>query len=110
MAEPFFDGNAFALVKNGIVQDFFADFISLENDLVVNLQKTKQLTNVRASGTDRAMKIVPAQTKSLEEALEYITGHSEVWLATGREIAEYFIENYYESSIADIDTKAREVL
>ena len=34
MAEPFFDGNAFALVKNGIVQDFFADFISLENDLV----------------------------------------------------------------------------
>ena len=46
----------------------------LENDLVVNLQKTKQLTNVRASGTDRAMKIVPAQTKSLEEALEYING------------------------------------
>ena len=34
MAEPFFDGNAFALVKNGIVQDFFADFNSLENDLV----------------------------------------------------------------------------
>lgn len=46
----------------------------LENDLVVNLQKTKQLTNVRASGTDRAMKIAPAQVKSLEEALEYIDG------------------------------------
>ena len=34
MAEPFFDGNVLALVKNGIVQDFFADFNSLENDLV----------------------------------------------------------------------------
>ncbi len=44
----------------------------LDNDLVVNLQKSKQLTNVRASGTDRAMKIAPAQKKSLEEALEYI--------------------------------------
>jgi len=44
----------------------------LDNDLVVNLQKSKQLTNVRASGSDRAMKIAPAQVKSLEEALEYI--------------------------------------
>jgi GTP-binding protein len=44
----------------------------LDNDLVVNIQKTKQLTNMRASGSDRAMKIAPAQRKSLEEALEYI--------------------------------------
>ena len=44
----------------------------LDNDLIVNMQKTKQLTNIRASGTDRAMKIAPAQKKSLEEALEYI--------------------------------------
>ena len=34
MAESFFDGNVLALVKNGIIQDFFADFNSLENDLV----------------------------------------------------------------------------
>ncbi len=44
----------------------------LDKDLPVNVQKTKQLTNVRSSGTDRAMKIFPAQKKSLEEALEYI--------------------------------------
>ena len=44
----------------------------IDKDLVVNIQKTKQLTNIRASGTDRAMKIAPAQIKSLEEALEYI--------------------------------------
>ena len=44
----------------------------LDKDLPVNVQKGKQLTNVRSSGTDRAMKIAPAQKKSLEEALEYI--------------------------------------
>jgi len=44
----------------------------LDKDLPVNVQKAKQLTNVRASGTDRAMKITPAQKQSLEEALEYI--------------------------------------
>ena len=43
-----------------------------DKDLVVNIQKAKQLTNMRASGTDRAMKIAPAQVKSMEEALEYI--------------------------------------
>lgn len=44
----------------------------IDKDLVVNIQKAKQLTNMRASGSDRAMKIAPAQVKSLEEALEYI--------------------------------------
>jgi GTP-binding protein len=43
-----------------------------EGDLIVNLQKTKQLTNVRASGTDKALKVTPPQKLSLEEALEYI--------------------------------------
>ncbi len=44
----------------------------IDKDLVVNIQKTKQLTNMRASGTDRAMKIAPPQRLSLEECLEYI--------------------------------------
>jgi len=44
----------------------------IDKDLVVNIQKAKQMSNVRASGTDRAMKIAPAQIKSLEESLEYI--------------------------------------
>ena len=43
-----------------------------DKDLMVNIQKGKQLTNVRASGTDKAMKIAPAQLMSLEQALEYI--------------------------------------
>jgi GTP-binding protein len=41
-------------------------------DLVVNAQKAKQLTNMRAAGSDRKMKIAPAIKLSLEEALEYI--------------------------------------
>ncbi len=43
-----------------------------DSDLTVNVQKGKQLTNVRSSGTDRALKIAPATKMSLEEALEYI--------------------------------------
>jgi len=44
----------------------------IDKDLVVNIQKTKQLTNIRAAGSDRAMKIAPTRKLSLEEALEYI--------------------------------------
>ena len=43
-----------------------------ENDLVVNVTKTKQLTNTRASGTDEKARIIPPIQLSLEEALEYI--------------------------------------
>ena len=43
-----------------------------EGELIVNLQKTKQLTNVRSSGTDKALKVTPPQRLNLEEALEYI--------------------------------------
>lgn len=43
-----------------------------DNDLVINVTKTKQLTNTRASGTDEKAKIVPPVRFSLEEALEYI--------------------------------------
>ena len=43
-----------------------------EIDLVINVCKAKQLTNVRASGTDEKARIIPATIFSLEEALEYI--------------------------------------
>lgn len=41
-------------------------------ELVVNLTKNKQLTNVRASGSDEAMKLEPIRELSLEDALSYI--------------------------------------
>ena len=43
-----------------------------EKDLVVNVNKAKQLTNVRASGSDEKARIVPKVVMSLEECLEYI--------------------------------------
>ena len=43
-----------------------------ENDLVVNVTKAKQLTNMRASGADEKARIIPPTIFSLEEALEYI--------------------------------------
>ncbi len=43
-----------------------------DNDLVINVCKAKQLTNVRASGTDDKARIVPKVIMSLEECLEYI--------------------------------------
>jgi GTP-binding protein len=43
-----------------------------EIDLVVNVTKAKQLTNVRASGTDDKARIIPRTVLSLEECLEYI--------------------------------------
>ena len=43
-----------------------------ENDLVVNVTKSKKLTNMRASGSDDKAKIIPPVVFSLEEALEYI--------------------------------------
>lgn len=43
-----------------------------ETDLEVNVQRGKKLTNMRASGADKAIKITPAVKFSLEEALEYI--------------------------------------
>ncbi len=44
-----------------------------DNDIVVNVTKSKKLTNMRASGADEKARIVPPVVFSLEEALEYIT-------------------------------------
>ena len=45
---------------------------SRKDDMVVNPCKNKKLTNVRASGSDDAIKLQPARTFTLEEALEFI--------------------------------------
>jgi GTP-binding protein len=43
-----------------------------DKDLVINVMKGKQLTNVRASGTDEAVALTPAIKLDLEQALEFI--------------------------------------
>ncbi len=45
---------------------------SRDNDMEVNITRPKQLTNVRASGTDEAVMVVPAKKFTLEQAIVYI--------------------------------------
>ena len=45
-----------------------------DNDLVINVTKANQLTNVRASGSDEKARVIPKVVMSLEECLEYIKG------------------------------------
>mgnify|MGYP001555114392 CR=1 FL=1 len=44
----------------------------------------------------------PHRLRAFEEALEYITGHTDVWVTTGREIARHYIDQHFEQSVADI--------
>jgi GTP-binding protein len=57
-------------------QEVYAGMIigehSRENDLTVNVTKGKQLTNMRASGTDANIRLAPPKEFTLEQALEYI--------------------------------------
>ena len=43
-----------------------------DKDIVINISKTKKLSNMRASGSDEKTVIVPAVKFSLEEAMEYV--------------------------------------
>ncbi len=49
-----------------------------DNDLVVNITKPKQLTNVRASGTDESIILTPPKKLTLEQAIDYIA--SDEWI------------------------------
>lgn len=48
----------------------------------------------------------PHRLAAFEEALAYITGHPGVWVTTGREIAEYYLQNHYDTAVNDIAQKA----
>jgi len=56
---------------------------SRDNDLVVNPMKAKQLTNVRASGTDEAITLTPINRHTLEQALEFIADDELVEVTPG---------------------------
>lgn len=49
-----------------------------EQDMVVNVCKTKQLTNIRASGSDEAIRLEPPRLLTLEQAIEWIGDHEHV--------------------------------
>ncbi|HSH86826.1 MAG: translational GTPase TypA [Methylophilus sp.] len=65
-------GKMFASPGDRLYEGMIIGIHSRENDLVVNPIKGKQLTNVRASGTDEAVRLVPPISISLESAVEFI--------------------------------------
>jgi peptidoglycan/xylan/chitin deacetylase (PgdA/CDA1 family) len=51
----------------------------------------------------------PHRMKAYEEALDYITSHEDVWVTTGREIAEYYLEHYFDDALVDIVAKKQRI-
>ena len=65
-------GRMFVSPGDPLYEGIIIGIHSRENDLVVNPIKGKQLTNVRASGTDEAVRLVPPIQLTLESAVEFI--------------------------------------
>ena len=65
-------GRLFVVPAQEVYEGQIVGLHSRDNDLVVNPTKAKQLTNVRASGTDEAINLVPSVKHTLEQALEFI--------------------------------------
>jgi GTP-binding protein len=65
-------GSIFIIPQTEIYEGMIIGEHSKGSDLVVNPTKEKQLTNVRASGTDEAIRLTPPILMNLEKALEYI--------------------------------------
>lgn len=65
-------GRMFVSHNDPVYEGMIIGIHSRENDLVVNPIKGKQLTNVRASGTDEAVRLVPPIQLTLESAIEFI--------------------------------------
>jgi GTP-binding protein len=65
-------GRMFVTHNDPVYEGMLIGIHSRDNDLVVNPIKGKQLTNIRASGTDEAVRLVPAIQLTLESAIEFI--------------------------------------
>ena len=65
-------GRMFIVPQTACYEGMIVGIHSRDNDLVINVTKEKQLTNVRASGTDENIVLTPAIKLTLEQALEFI--------------------------------------
>jgi len=66
-------GTMFVSPQEKVYQGMIVGENSRDNDLEINVLKGKQLTNVRASGTDEAIRLVPPRKMSLEDMISYIS-------------------------------------
>ena len=65
-------GSLFVKAGDDVYEGMIVGENSRDNDLVVNATKEKQLTNVRASGTDESLVLTPPRTFTLEQSIDYI--------------------------------------
>jgi GTP-binding protein len=65
-------GRMFVKPGDPVYEGMIIGIHSRENDLVVNPVRTKQLTNIRASGSDEAVRLTPPIELTLERAVEFI--------------------------------------
>ncbi|MGI9025854.1 MAG: translational GTPase TypA, partial [Burkholderiaceae bacterium] len=65
-------GRMFTVPGDPVYEGMIIGIHSRDNDLVVNPIKGKQLTNVRSSGTDEAVRLIPPVQMTLEYAVEFI--------------------------------------
>ena len=66
-------GRMFVLPQTDVYEGMIVGEHAKENDLVVNICREKKLTNVRASGSDEAIRLVPVKPMTLEQAMEWIS-------------------------------------
>ncbi len=65
-------GTIFIKVNTPVYEGMIIGENSKENDLYVNVTKEKKLTNIRAAGTDDALRLIPPKLLSLEQSIEFI--------------------------------------
>ena len=65
-------GQMFVAPQTPVYQGMIVGEHNRDNDLEINVLKGKQLTNVRASGSDEAVRLVPPRLMSLEDMMAYI--------------------------------------
>ncbi|PIS11514.1 MAG: translational GTPase TypA, partial [Bdellovibrio sp. CG10_big_fil_rev_8_21_14_0_10_47_8] len=66
-------GRMFVIPQTEVYQGMIVGEHAKENDLEVNITREKKLTNVRASGSDEAIRLVPVKPMTLEQAMEWIS-------------------------------------
>ncbi|MEZ0391944.1 MAG: translational GTPase TypA [Pseudobdellovibrionaceae bacterium] len=66
-------GRMFVIPQTEVYDGMIVGEHAKENDLAVNITREKKLTNVRASGSDEAIRLVPVKPMTLEQAMEWIS-------------------------------------
>jgi GTP-binding protein len=66
-------GRMFVHPQTDVYEGMIVGENAKDNDLVVNICREKKLTNVRASGSDEAIRLVPVKLMTLEQAMEWIS-------------------------------------